>query len=82
MSEDMLCLARENSINADTSILFLCQKAEELDLYGTVDGAICCLDSLNHITDINLLKKAIYILFNSLYFLSYSLNEMNLNKEK
>lgn len=59
MSEDMLCLARENSINADTSILFLCQKAEELDLYGTVDGAICCLDSLNHITDINLLKKAI-----------------------
>lgn len=29
----------------------MCQRAEALDLYGTVDGAICCLDSLNHITD-------------------------------
>ena len=32
-------------------ILYLCQDATQLDLYGTIDGAICCLDSLNHITD-------------------------------
>ena len=59
MSEDMLGIARENSADADTDVLFLCQRAEELDLYGTVDGVICCMDSLNHITDIKDLQKAI-----------------------
>ena len=59
MSEDMLSVAREKTANNGLDILYLCQKAEELDLYGTVDGAICCLDSLNHITDIKNLTKAI-----------------------
>ncbi len=59
MSEDMLAVARENSSALGTDVLFLCQKAEELDLYGTVDGAVCCLDSLNHITDFRILCKAI-----------------------
>ena len=58
MSEDMLAVAREKTADNGLDILYLCQKAEELDLYGTVDGAICCLDSLNHITDINKLSKA------------------------
>ena len=58
MSEEMLSAARENSAYAGTNVLYLCQKAEELDLYGTVDGAICCMDSLNHITNIKDLKKA------------------------
>ncbi len=49
ISADMLSIAREKSVGKD--ILYLCQNATELDLYGTVDGAICCLDSLNHITD-------------------------------
>ena len=59
MSEDMLAVAREKTADNGLDILYLCQKAEELDLYGTVDGAICCLDSLNHITDINKLSKAV-----------------------
>lgn len=59
MSEDMLAIARENSAALGTDVLFLCQKAEELDLYGTVDGAVCCLDSLNHITDYKTLCEAI-----------------------
>lgn len=58
MSEDMLDIAREKSIDNGLDVLFLCQKLEELDLYGTVDGAICCLDSLNHITDYKTLCKA------------------------
>ena len=29
--------------------LLLCQRAEELDLYDTVDGAVCCLDSMNYL---------------------------------
>ena len=59
MSEEMLSVARENSYDLGTDVLYLCQKAEELDLYGTVDGAICCMDSLNHITDYDAFCKAI-----------------------
>ena len=59
MSEEMLSLAREKSAEEGTDVLYLCQKAEELDLYGTVDGAICCLDSLNHITDYKKFCKAL-----------------------
>ena len=29
--------------------LLLCQRAEELDLYGTVDGALCSLDGFNYL---------------------------------
>lgn len=53
ISYDMLSLAREKSAEMGTDVLYLCQDAAQLDLYGTVDGAICCLDSLNHITDYN-----------------------------
>ena len=59
MSEEMLSVAREKTAQEDIDVLYLCQKAEELDLYGTVDGAICCLDSLNHITDLRKLNSAI-----------------------
>ena len=59
MSAEMLNIAQEKLRNADLEALFLCQKAEELDLYGTVDGAVCCLDSLNHITEPDHFKKAI-----------------------
>lgn len=57
-SEDMLAVARENTAEAGLDILYLCQAAEELDLYGTVDGAICCMDSINHITDKAVLGEA------------------------
>ena len=47
-SPEMLSIAASKE---SKNILYICQKAQELELYGTVDGAICCLDSLNHITD-------------------------------
>lgn len=59
MSEEMLAVAREKSFDLGCDVLYLCQKAEELDLYGTVDGAVCCLDSLNHITDYRNFCKAL-----------------------
>lgn len=59
ISEDMLSCAREKSSNENADILFLCQAAQDLDLYGTVDGAVSCLDSINHITNYNTLKKAL-----------------------
>ncbi len=59
ISYDMLSIAREKTAEQGNDILYLCQDAAELDLYGTVDGAICCLDSLNHITDYEQFCKAI-----------------------
>lgn len=50
-SAAMLSKAYNKAQSLGLNILFLCQKAEDLDLYGTVDGAVCCLDSLNHIID-------------------------------
>ncbi len=58
ISEEMLGIAREKSADMGQDVLYLCQAAQELDLYGTVDGAVCCLDSLNHITDYKTLCKA------------------------
>ena len=48
-SADMLAVAREKAAVAQAQPLFLCQDMRQLDLYGTVDGAVCLLDSLNHI---------------------------------
>lgn len=59
ISPEMLSRARENSERRGFDVLYLCQDAAELDLYGTVDGAICCLDSLNHITDYAALCRAL-----------------------
>lgn len=49
-SADMLSIARQKTAEAGYDILFLCQKMQQLDLFGTVDTVICSLDSVNHIT--------------------------------
>ena len=38
--------------------IFLCQSMDKLDLYGTIDACVCCLDSVNYVTDPKKLKKA------------------------
>lgn len=48
-SADMLAIAQEKAAEAGEDILFLCQDMRALDLYGTVDTAVCLLDSLSHI---------------------------------
>ena len=49
-SADMLLKAREKAAATGIDALFLQQDMRELDLYGTVQGAVCMLDSLNHLT--------------------------------
>ena len=51
-SEEMLmeAMGKMGSVEGITP-LFLQQKMQKLDLYGTVDAAICCLDSLNYLTN-------------------------------
>lgn len=48
-SEDMLSVAMQKASEAGLSPLFICQNAEELDLYGTVDAAYSSLDSINYL---------------------------------
>lgn len=48
-SVDMLMQAQGKQAVCAVRPLFLCQAAEELDLYGTVDAAVCCLDGFNYI---------------------------------
>lgn len=57
-SVDMLSVAREKCMDAGADILFLCQKMQELDLYGTVDTVICSLDSINHLENETEVEKA------------------------
>ena len=49
-SVDMLMQAQGKGGACTVQPLFLCQPAEELDLYGTVDAAVCCLDGMNYIS--------------------------------
>ena len=43
--------------NGISGMLFLRQKMQSIDLYGTIDTCICTLDSINHITDIEDVQK-------------------------
>ena len=45
----MLAQAKEKADELGLDILFLCQKMENIDLYGTIDTCICTLDSINHL---------------------------------
>ncbi|MDO5123601.1 MAG: methyltransferase domain-containing protein [Eubacteriales bacterium] len=56
-SAEMLSQAMQKAYEADESILYLCQKMQSIDLYGTIDTCLCTLDSINHLTDIADVKK-------------------------
>ena len=53
-SPEMLTLARDRL--QEHGCLLLCQSAEDLDLDGTVDAAVCTMDSINHITEEDALR--------------------------
>lgn len=56
-SQEMLSFAYEKAVENGFNILFLCQKMQELDLYGGIDTCVCTLDSINHMTDIEDVRK-------------------------
>ena len=58
-SEDMLAAAQEKKLEAGFDALFLYQRMEELDLFGTIDAAVCTLDSLNHLTNEAAFREAL-----------------------
>jgi len=57
-SPEMLAQAAQKHREGAIPPLFLCQSMEKLDLYGTVDACVCCLDSVNYVTDPRKLLRA------------------------
>lgn len=58
-SPEMLSQAAEKNRGVSpVEPIFLCQSMEKLDLYGTVDACVCCLDSVNYVTDPKKLRRA------------------------
>ena len=51
LSPEMLAEAQNKAYKNGQNILFLCQDMTKLDLYGTVDAAVCTLDGLCHLPD-------------------------------
>lgn len=59
VSEDMLSQAQNKMYADEVSMLLLKQNMTELDLYGTIDAAVCMLDSLNHLSSADEVRAAI-----------------------
>lgn len=55
ISEEMLSVAVSKE---HEGIEYLCQSMTELDMFGTIDGTICSLDSINHLENIDEVRKA------------------------
>ena len=64
ISPDMLNVAAEKS--QGTNILYLNQDICDFELYGTVDAALCLLDSVNHLTDDGDIERLFALLKNYL----------------
>ena len=50
-SAEMLSEAMMKTSEAGLDILYLRQKMQNIDLYGTIDTCVCTLDSINHLTN-------------------------------
>ena len=57
-SSEMLSEAMQKSAEEELDILYLRQKMQNIDLYGTINTCVCTLDSINHVTDIKNVEKA------------------------
>ena len=57
-SPEMLMQALQNTLDCEPRPLLLNQRMEELDLYGAVDACLCCLDSVNYVTELEALQTA------------------------
>ncbi len=49
MSAEMLSVAQQKAYENDFNIMFICQKMQDLQLYGEINTCICTLDSINHL---------------------------------
>ncbi len=57
ISPEMLAIAQSTLEKEGEKALLVCQDISELDLYGTLSGAVSCLDSLNYLTQPHALES-------------------------
>ena len=56
-SDEMLGMAIEKKFDSGMNIQYLCQDMRQLDMYGTIDITICALDSINHLSSLDDVRK-------------------------
>lgn len=56
-SAEMLSEALQKSAEQGLNILYLRQKMQDIDLYGTINTCVCTLDSINHLTNTEDIQK-------------------------
>lgn len=56
-SQEMLNIALDKKFDSKLNIQYLCQDMRSIDMFGTVDVTICVLDSINHLANINDIRK-------------------------
>lgn len=68
LSAEMLNVARDRAAEEGMSdkILWLLQDMTAFELYGTIGAVVCCLDSINHLTRTEDLKKTFSLVWNYL----------------
>ncbi|MBS7315005.1 MAG: class I SAM-dependent methyltransferase [Clostridiaceae bacterium] len=58
-SSQMLSIAAGRPVSEKAvAPIYLCQRMERLDLYGTIDAAVCCLDGVGYVTKPETLARA------------------------
>ncbi|MBP3309534.1 MAG: class I SAM-dependent methyltransferase [Ruminococcus sp.] len=56
-SDEMLGMAIEKKFDSGLNIQYLCQDMRKLDMFGTIDVTICALDSINHLSSLDDVRK-------------------------
>lgn len=56
-SQEMLSEALDKKYESGSEIQYLCQDMTELDMYGTIDVTVSVLDSINHLSDVESIRK-------------------------
>lgn len=56
-SQEMLSEALDKKYESGSEIQYLCQDMTELDMYGTIDVTVSVLDSINHLADVESIRK-------------------------
>jgi len=57
ISDGMLNIALDKKFESGLNIQYLKQDMRELDMFGTIDNTLCVLDSLNHLSNLEDVKK-------------------------
>ena len=56
-SEEMLSTAISKKFESGLPVQYLCQDMRRIDMFGTIDAAVCALDSINHLAELDDVAK-------------------------